>query len=604
MPYPKEDFFLLTSSPAENLMISGPAVITVPPRNTSKLEGGKVEFICEAKALPANITHRWYHNSIDISQLSWLESRSLIRKDGLLFINPLTAEDSGLYTCEVSNGIGNPDSSSAYLSVEYPARVTYSPTIQYLPSGLSGILRCYVQANPPFQFINWTKDRRPFDPNANPGVITLNNGSLLFQRVSHEHQGRYRCTPYNVHGTAGTSNIMEVLVREIKFGWQSTAPEKKNVDERNSLRKKKLKRLIAVENLLPQKTAKKPYLWQSTIYHQVKKIGYKKVNKSVCLQMSVKTMEKRRKRSWSLYLRLSKGPQRKYSAYDRELHKQSSIFKYILKGCSFIIFTDHKQRTFAFEQNLEKVNPLEFHSLDFIGQYTTNIQFIFVADNKVADTLSRICTVNFPSSLNYESLSMIQEVADLILLKENSNIKILKLKLLNSSKEIYCNASAEKIRTCIPLDFRKIAFDACHQLSHPSIRATTKLVVAKYIGPNIKKDCQQWTRACIACQQSKIHRHTCSALERISVLNKRFNHLDVDIAGPLPTCQRHRNFFTVIDKFTCCIEAIPLQDRTAEIVAKALISIWISRFEILAKIMTDQRRQFESRSNLGKIFWI
>ncbi|GIY31897.1 protein turtle [Caerostris extrusa] len=152
------------------VIVAGPAVITVPPQNTSKLEGGKVEFICEAKALPANITHRWYHNGIDISQLSWLES--------------------------------------------HPARVTYSPTIQYLPSGLSGILRCYVQANPPFQFINWTKDRRPFDPNANPGVITLNNGSLLFQRVSQEHQGRYRCTPYNLHGTAGTSNVMEVLVRD------------------------------------------------------------------------------------------------------------------------------------------------------------------------------------------------------------------------------------------------------------------------------------------------------------------------------------------------------------------------------------------------------
>lgn len=77
-----------------------------------------MEFICEAKALPANITHRWYHNGVDISQLTWLESRSLIRKDGLLFISPLTAEDSGVFTCEVSNGIGNPDSSSAFLSVE------------------------------------------------------------------------------------------------------------------------------------------------------------------------------------------------------------------------------------------------------------------------------------------------------------------------------------------------------------------------------------------------------------------------------------------------------------------------------------------------------
>ncbi|XP_067132158.1 protein turtle-like isoform X17 [Centruroides vittatus] len=201
-------------SAISKVIVAGPAVITTPPRNITKLEGEKAEFICEAKALPTNVTHKWFHNGVEISQLSWLETRTLVRRDGTLFVNPTSAEDTGKYTCEVSNGIGTPDTASAYLSVEYPARVTYSPTIQYLPLGLSGVIRCYVQANPPFQFITWTKDRRPFDPNSTPGVVTLNNGSLLFQRVSHEHQGRYRCTPYNIHGTAGTSNVMEVLVRE------------------------------------------------------------------------------------------------------------------------------------------------------------------------------------------------------------------------------------------------------------------------------------------------------------------------------------------------------------------------------------------------------
>jgi hypothetical protein len=33
-------------------------------------------------------------------------------------------------------------------------------------------------------------------------------------QVSQENQGRYTCTPYNVHGTAGSSAVMEVLVRE------------------------------------------------------------------------------------------------------------------------------------------------------------------------------------------------------------------------------------------------------------------------------------------------------------------------------------------------------------------------------------------------------
>ena len=202
-----------TVTATTRVIVAGPAAITGPPRNITKLEGDKTELVCITKALPSNVTHRWFQNGSEVGNISWMSSRVNIKKDGTLVINPVTAEDSGLFTCEVSNGIGNPDSASAFLSVEYPARVTYSPTIQFLPLGLSGVVRCYVQANPAFQFITWTKDRRPFDPNAFPGVATLKNGSLFFQRVSQEHQGSYRCTPYNIHGTTGQSNSMEILVR-------------------------------------------------------------------------------------------------------------------------------------------------------------------------------------------------------------------------------------------------------------------------------------------------------------------------------------------------------------------------------------------------------
>ncbi|XP_076310324.1 protein turtle-like isoform X3 [Tachypleus tridentatus] len=192
----------------------GRASITVPPRNTTKVVGQKAEFICEAKALPTNLTHRWFYNNIEISQLSWLETRTLVRRDGTLFINPTSAEDSGKYTCEVSNGIGEPETASAYLSVEYPARVVHSPSPQYLPLGNPGMVICDVKSNPPFQFVTWTKDSTPYQVDEHHGVISLKNGSLLIQRVSHVHQGMYRCTPYNIHGTAGTSNRMEVFVRE------------------------------------------------------------------------------------------------------------------------------------------------------------------------------------------------------------------------------------------------------------------------------------------------------------------------------------------------------------------------------------------------------
>lgn len=89
-----------------------------PPRNVTKLEGDRAEFICEASALPNNVTHRWFHNGVEISHISWLETRTVVRRDGTLYITPTSAEDSGKFTCEVTNGIGAPDTASAYLSVE------------------------------------------------------------------------------------------------------------------------------------------------------------------------------------------------------------------------------------------------------------------------------------------------------------------------------------------------------------------------------------------------------------------------------------------------------------------------------------------------------
>ena len=41
-----------------------------------------------------------------------------VRRDGTLVINPTSADDGGFFTCEVSNGIGEPQKATAYLNVE------------------------------------------------------------------------------------------------------------------------------------------------------------------------------------------------------------------------------------------------------------------------------------------------------------------------------------------------------------------------------------------------------------------------------------------------------------------------------------------------------
>lgn len=100
------------------VLIAGGAVIMSPPTNQTKLEGEKVEFTCGAKAMPGNVTVRWSRDGAFVKSISSLETRVTIKKDGSMVINPVSADDSGQYLCEVSNGIGDPQSASAYLNVE------------------------------------------------------------------------------------------------------------------------------------------------------------------------------------------------------------------------------------------------------------------------------------------------------------------------------------------------------------------------------------------------------------------------------------------------------------------------------------------------------
>lgn len=95
-----------------------------------------------------------------------------------------------------------------------PAKVTFTPTVQYLPFRLAGVVQCYIKSNPPLQYVTWTKDKRLLEPYQTKDIVIMNNGSLLFTRVNQNHQGRYTCTPYNAQGTQGSSGTMEVLVRK------------------------------------------------------------------------------------------------------------------------------------------------------------------------------------------------------------------------------------------------------------------------------------------------------------------------------------------------------------------------------------------------------
>lgn len=291
--------------------------------------------------------------------------------------------------------------------------------------------------------------------------------------------------------------------------------------------------------------------------------------------------------------------QQRYSTFDRELlsiYMAIKHFRKMFEGRELIVYTDHKPLTYAIRKPpSDNDTQRRTRQLLFISEFTTDLRHVSGANNVVADALSRVETIDLPSPIDYDLLSQAQEKdSNIPNLSKQTNIQLKKIAIPTSNKLIYCEVSTPHIRPYLPVDFRRIAFNAVHNTSHPGIRTTRKLMQQRYFWPSMNIDIGEWAKSCVDCQQSKIHRHTHSDVTPFPP-SERFEHVHIDIVGPLPTSSSgHRYLLTMIDRCTRWAEAVPLREISAEVVARKLYETWIVRFGCPIKVTTDQGRQFES----------
>ena len=290
----------------------------------------------------------------------------------------------------------------------------------------------------------------------------------------------------------------------------------------------------------------------------------------------------------------------RYSTFDRELlavYLAVRHFHHLLEGSSFKIFTDHLPLTHAITKQSDPCSHRQQRQLSAISEYNCTIHHLPGKQNPVADALSRNAISLVQLGVDFRDLAIRQrEDPEYQACKTSlTSLQWVEVPLPDGQTSLLCDTSTGRPRPWIPSTYRRHVFDVVHGLSHPSRRATASLLKKKFIWHGISKDAKEWARSCIACQKSKVHRHTESGVSSFHQPNRRFSHLHVDVVGPLPLSDGHRYLFTIIDRSTRWPEAVPMKDATTDSCVSALLSHWIARFGLPDHITSDRGTAFTSK---------
>lgn len=303
----------------------------------------------------------------------------------------------------------------------------------------------------------------------------------------------------------------------------------------------------------------------------------------------------------AFFSRRLRPPEQKYSAFDRELlglYLAVRQFRYFLEGREFVAYTDHKPLTFAFAKVADPWSPRQQRHLAYVSEFTTDVRHIAGKDNLVADALSRpaVNTISTQLAIDYTSMARDQSEDNEVqnCRTADTSLNLQEVPFGPNKTILLCDVTSGQPRPIVPPTWRRRVFDAIHNLSHPSIRATRKLVTNKFVWNGIRKQVGLWAKACIACQAAKVHHHVKAPLETFKVPNRRFEHINVDLVGPLPQSQGYTHLLTIVDRFTRWPEAIPLSDTTTLSCARALVANWIARFGVPGELSSDRGPQFTS----------
>ena len=137
----------------------------------------------------------------------------------------------------------------------------------------------------------------------------------------------------------------------------------------------------------------------------------------------------------------------------------------------------------------------------------------------------------------------------------------------------------------------EVLFRSHDQMGHQGIDKVQQRILHRFDWPGMRKACERWVNACLACLQVKDPRKMKFPLK--SVESSEFNEVvQIDHQKICMTESGYNQILVIIDHFTKLAEAVPCQTASAEETCDHLITRWISRYGCPMTFQSDNGKAF------------